>query len=233
MLGPRNLCAAALDDQEMHGMHQRWVHLALVLGLFSLWPCFVAQAQPLKSIGQVTGLEGQGTVLHQGKFAPEPLTLAKPVFQEDIIETDRASRVRITLIDATVVSLAEQSRLELKQFSYDTRRGLRTGRLEIAWGFFRAVLKAVSTPSAFEISTPTAVAAIRGTDLMGEVTSDTTAIVVLEGTVEVSNVRPTFRGLSTLTPGMGTTVKRDEPPSTPTRWSEARIEGIRRATALP
>jgi hypothetical protein len=233
MLGPPILYTAAVDDKEMHGMYQHWVRLVLVPGLLSLWPCFLAQAQPLKSIGQVTALEGTVTVLRQGKFAPELLTLGKPVFQEDIIETDRASKVRVTLIDASVVSLAEQTRLELKQFSYDTRRGVRTGRLGIASGFFRAVLRAVSTPSAVEITTPTAVAAIRGTDLMGEITSDTTAIVVLDGTVEVSNVRQAFRGLSTLTPGMGTTVKRDEPPSTPTRWSEGRIEGIRRATALP
>jgi hypothetical protein len=88
------------------------------------------------------------------------------------------------------------------------------------------------SPSTVEVITPTAIAAIRGTDLMGEVTADSTAIVVLEGTVGVSNVRPMFRGLSTLTPGMGTTVKADEPPSTPTRWSESRIEGLRKATAV-
>jgi hypothetical protein len=82
------------------------------------------------------------------------------------------------------------------------------------------------------VTTPTAVAALRGTDLMGEVAADSTAIVVLEGTVAVSNVRPEFRGLSTLTPGMGTTVRNDAPPSTPTSWSESRIEALRKATAI-
>jgi len=211
-----------------------WLRLVAVLELLSLFPGVAAHAQQSKSIGDVTALEGKVTVLRQGKFAPEPLTLHKPVFQEDIIETDRASRVRITLSesDATVISLGEQSRLELKQFSHDARRQTRSGRLEIAWGFFRAILNEMTSPSTVEVITPTAVAAIRGTDLMGEVTADSTAIVVLEGTVVVSNVRPIFRGLSTLTPGMGTTVKSDEPPSTPTRWSDPRIEGLRRATAL-
>jgi hypothetical protein len=214
-------------------MKQWWrLRLVALLGLLSLLPCVAADAQQPKSIGRVTALEGKVTVLRQGKFAPEPLTLQKPVFQEDIIETDRASKVRITLSDAMVISLGEQSRLELQQFSHDVRQQTRAGRLAIAWGVFRAILKDMTSPSGVEVITPTAVAAIRGTDLMGEVTADSAAIVVLEGTVAVSNVRPMVHGVSTLTPGMGTTVKAGEPPSTPTRWSESRIEGLRRATAL-
>jgi hypothetical protein len=209
------------------------LRLVAVLGLVSLLPWKVGYAQHSKGIGHVTALDGTVTVLRQGKFAPEPLTLQKPVFQEDIIATDRASKVRITLADATVISLGEQSRLELRQFSYDARQQTRSGRLSLALGFFRAILKEMTSPSGVEVITPTAVAAIRGTDLMGEVTPDSTAIVVLEGTVAVSNVRPTVGGLATLTSGMGTTVKAGEPPSTPTNWSEARIEGLRRATALP
>jgi hypothetical protein len=140
--------------------------------------------------------------------------------------------VRITLTDATVISLAEQSRLELKQFFHDARQQTRSGRLAISLGIFRAILKEMIPSSTFEVITPTTVAAIRGTDLMREVTADSTAIVVIEGTVAVSNVRPVFRGLSTLSPGMGRTGWSDGPPSTPTRWSESRIEGLRRATAI-
>jgi hypothetical protein len=213
---------------------KQWKRLCpvVVLGLLSVLPDATAHAQQAKSIGQVTALEGKVTVLRQGKFAPEPLTLQKPVFQEDIIETDRASKVRITLTDATVISLAEQSRLELKQFSHDARQQTRSGRLAISLGIFRAILKEMIPSSTIEVITPTTVAAIRGTDLMGEVTADSTAMVVLEGTVAVSNVRPVFRGVSTLSPGMGTTVRSDGPPSTPTKWSESRIEGLLRATTI-
>jgi FecR protein len=213
-------------------MKQCWLCFLVVLGLLSLPPSAAAQAQDGKSIGQVTALEGKVTVLPPGKFAPEPLTLRRPVFREDIIETDRASKVRITLIDATVISLGEQSRLELKQFSYDPGQQTRAGRFAITVGIFRAILKEVILQSASEVNTPTAVAAIRGTDLMGEVTPDSTAIVVLEGTVGVSHARPSVPGLVTLTQGMGTTVTSDQPPSGPTRWSESRIEALRRATAI-
>ena len=209
------------------------LRLLVVLGLVSLLLSAAAHAQYGKRIGQVTALEGQVTVLHQGKFAPEPLALRESVFQEDLIETARASKVRITLTDATVISLAEHSRLELRQFLHDPQQQTHSGRFAISLGVFRAILKAIIPQSAFEIITPTAVAAIRGTDLMGEVTQTSTAIVVLEGTVAISNARPLFRGLTTLMQGMGTTVTNDEPPSTPTRCSEPRIEALRRATSLP
>ena len=221
------------DNKETQRMKQWWrLHLMALLGLLSFLIGVAAHAQQTESIGQVTSVEGKVTVLRQEKFASEPLTLQRQVFQGDIVETDRASKVRITLIDATVISLGEQSRLELRQFAHDMRQQKRSGRLAILQGFFRAIFKEMSPPSSIDLVTPTAVAAIRGTDLMGEVTTDATAIVVLEGTVAISNIRPLFRGLSTLTPGMGVTVTGDEPPSTPTRWSESRIEGLRRATSL-
>jgi hypothetical protein len=192
-----------------------------------------ARPQPQGSIGRVTAIEGQATVLRQGRFAPEPLIARMPVFQEDIIETAVASKVRIALTDASVISLGERSRLELKQFLHDARQQTRTARLTIASGIFRTIVRKLIPEPTFEVITPTAVAAIRGTDLMGEVTVDSTAIVVLEGTVMVSNARPHIRGLATLTPGTGTTVRVDEPPTAPTTWAESRIEALRRATAVP
>jgi hypothetical protein len=209
-----------------------WLCFLVVLGLLSPLPSAVAQAQDGKSIGQVTAVEGKVTALRQGKFAPESLMLRRPVFREDIIETDRASKVRITLVDATVISLGEQSRLELMQFSYDPPQQMRAGRFAVTLGVFRAILKELMPQSPFEVTTPTAVAAIRGTDLMGEVSPNSTAIVVLDGTVGVSNVRPSIPDQAVLTPGLGTTVTSDQPPSAPTRWAESRIEALRRATTV-
>jgi hypothetical protein len=202
----------------------------IVSGMFcmasSVW------SQPQESIGRVTAVEGRATVLRQGRFAPEAATLQKPVFQEDIIETDVASKVRITLTDATVISLGERSRLELRQFLYDPRQQTRAARFIIPHGIFRAIIKTLIPQSTGEIVTPTALAAIRGTDLMGEVSAESTAIVVLEGTVVVSNVSSRFRDLATLTQGTGTTVVGGQPPSAVTKWSESRIEALRQATTV-
>jgi hypothetical protein len=215
-------------------MKRSWsLRLVVVLGLFSFLPyASPAHAQQAKRIGTVSALEGKATVLHQGKFTPEPLAIHQPIFPEDIIETDVGSKIRLTLIDATAVMLGERSRVVIDRFVYAPQQQTLTARLTVLSGIFRAIIKELLPQSTFEVTTPTAIAAIRGTDLMGEVRAESTAIVVLEGTVVVSNVRPRFRGLTTLTPGTGTTVLTDQPPSAPTRWSESRIEALRRATAL-
>jgi hypothetical protein len=205
------------------------------LGILSFMSLLIASTvwpQAQNSIGRVTALEGQATVLHQGRFAPEPLALQKPVFEEDIIETGLASKIKITLIDATVISLGEQSRLELRRFAHNAREQTRTARLTLAVGIFRAIINTLVPSSTFEVTTPTAIAAIRATDLMGEVTPNSTAVVVLEGTVTLANVRPDFRGTAVLTEGEGSTVTADQPPTTPTRWSPSRIEALQRATTV-
>jgi hypothetical protein len=198
-----------------------------------LFMASTARPQSTGSIGRVTAIEGQATVLRQGRFAPELLVIRTPVFQEDIIETAEASKVRITLTDATVISLGERSRFELRQFLHAARQQTYTVRLSMASGVFRAIVRRLMPQSTVEVITPTAVAAIRGTDLMGEVSQESTAIVVLDGTVMVSNARLRVGDPVTLTQGMGTTVRGDEPPSAPTRWSEPRVEALRKATAIP
>jgi len=200
--------------------------VGMLLMASTAWP------QPQNSIGRVMALEGEVTVLRQGRFAPEPLALQGPVFQEDIIETGMASKVRITLIDTTVISLGAQSRLEMRRFPHDAREQTRTTRLTIAVGVFRTIVNKLMPSSTFEVTTPTAIAAIRGTDLMGEVTPNSTAIVVVEGTAMISNARPTFRGIVTLMEGTGTTVTADQSPTTPTRWSTSRIEALQQATTV-
>ena len=192
-----------------------------------------ARTQSEEPIGSVAAIVGQGTILRQGRVGPEPLAVRTPVFQQEIIETAAASKVAITLTDGTAISLGERSRLELTHFSHEARQQTYTARLRILSGLFRTIVRKLTPQSVFEVGTPTAVAAIRGTDLMGEVTADSTAIVVLDGTVMVSHARPGFDGPVTLIQGMGTTVKGDEPPSAPKRWSDSRIEALRTATAVP
>jgi hypothetical protein len=53
---------------------KQWKRLCpvVVLGLLSLLPNATAQAQQAKSIGQVTALEGEVTVLHQ-KISSKPI----------------------------------------------------------------------------------------------------------------------------------------------------------------
>ena len=190
-------------------------------------------AQPQSSVGRVTGLVGSATVLSTDRFQPRALALQNPLYQQDVIQTEATSRLRLTFRDETVITLGEESRLEITSYLYSPRQKTRTSLLTFPVGVFRAIVKQVLPHSTFEVATATAVAAIRGTDWMGEVRPDATAIVVLQGEVAVSNPRSAMAGTVTLTPGMGTTVRVDQAPTTPTQWGGARVDALRQATSLP
>lgn len=208
-----------------------WLWLLVVLVLIQVFSASSpAQAQHGERIGTVTALEGRATVQHYGGATSQPLQLQNPVYQQDVIRTEAASKLQLTFVDATVVNLSENSTLEITRFIYTPEKQTQTTILNIPLGIFRTIVKKLSPQSTFEITTPTAIAAIRGTDLMGEVKPESSAFVVLEGTVALFSVRTIFRGIVTLTEGLGSTVSRDQPPSTPTKWGEARIEALRRAT---
>jgi hypothetical protein len=214
---------------------KRWLWLSLLVVLVVvqvLMAKLPAEAQQGESVGKVTALEGRATVQHNGGSAPQAVRLQGPVYQQDVVRTEAASKLQLTFVDGTVVSLGEQSTLQITRFVYSPPKQTQNALVTISVGVFRAIVKTLSPESTFEINTPTAIAAIRGTDIMGEVGGDATAIVVLDGTVALFNAQTVFRGIVALTPGLGSTVRNDRPPTPPTKWAEERIELLQRATTI-
>ena len=85
----------------------------------------------------------------------------------------------------------------------------------------------------FEVHTATAVAAVRGTQWLGEVTPEATAITVLEGEVTVVHAEARIGGAVVLTPGQGTDVQGQQPPTAPKTWAPERVSRLLQATTLP
>jgi hypothetical protein len=208
-----------------------WLLVALVV-VYILSAGLPAEAQQGEKIGAVTILEGKATVRHGASPTPQPLRVQSPIYQHDVIRTEAASKLQLTFVDDTVVNLGEKSTLEITRFVYSPQQPNQNSILTIPAGVFRAIVKKLLPQSTFEVTTPTAIAAVRGTDFMGEVSPETTSFVVLEGAVALFSARTIFRGIATLSEGLGSTISRDQPPSTPTKWGEARVEALRRATTI-
>jgi hypothetical protein len=214
---------------------QRWSRLWLlsvliVVQVFSIGTA--GDAQRAEGVGKVTALEGSATVQRKGTSAPQPIRAQSLVYPQDVIRTQSASKLRVTFVDDTLVSIGEKSTLEVTEFVYAPQQQRQTSVLTMSVGMLRAIARELLPQSTFEVATPTATAAIRGTDFMAEITSEASSIVALEGSVAVSGTDTLFRPPVTLNVGMGTTVRRNEAPSAPTKWGEARIEALRRATTI-
>ena len=215
-------------DRQQAG-HTRWLTV-LTMASILLWSVIVL-AQQQESIGQVAALQGQATVQHVGSSQAMPLSGQSPVYRKDIIQTLDASKIKLVLIDGTELTLGERGTMNISKLVYapQTHQSV----VNIAQGFFRAVTRKVLPHTAFEVRTATAVAAVRGTQWLGEVTPEATAIVVLEGKVAVVHAHASIRGKVVLTPGQGTDVQGQNPPTAPKTWGEARVSRLLRATELP
>ena len=194
----------------------------------------IGLTQPPESIGKVAALEGKAYVLHQGHTTSEHLAVGSPLYQEDVIQTEAASKIKLTFVDGTVLNLGENGLLKISKFVYAPEQKIQSSIFTISHGVFRAVMANLLPRSRLEVTTHTAVAAIRGTDWMGEVTRDSSAFVALQGRVDsIYNANPAVHGRVHLNDGWGTTVKVNQSPTRPTKWGEARVNALLKATALP
>ena len=114
-------------------------------------------------------------------------------------------------VDGTELRLGEEGSLTLSKFVYAPRQKSHHVLVRIATGAFRAVTKNVLPQATFEVQTATAVAAVRGTEWMGQVSADATAIFVVQGQVAVRHVQPDIGGEVVVTAGMGTDVRGTSP----------------------
>lgn len=204
--------------------------IALLI-LLALWSG-PAPAQESRSIGRVDALLGDCTVVRFGESGARTLGVGAEVYEGDRVRTDAGARLKLLFVDGTVVQLGERTDLVLDWFLYAPGANSQSALLRVSAGIFRVILELMLPRAAFEVQTATAVASVRGTDWITEVTPEATAIVALDGRVAVRNIEP-VAGEVVLGPGEGTTVNAGAPPTPVSVWGDARRESFIERTRAP
>ena len=212
-------------------MHGR-IALRFGIILLLLWST-PSPAQAPVSIGMVDALVGDCTVIRFGRSGASTLAVGTALYEGDRIRTEAGARLKLEFVDGTVVQLGESTDLVLDWFLYVPDVNTQSTLLSVSSGIFRVILELVLPRAAFEVQTATAVATVRGTDWITEVTPEATAIVALDGQVAVRNIQPPIAGEVVLGPGEGTTVTAAAPPTAPTVWGDARRNQFIERTTVP
>lgn len=207
--------------------------IAQILGILVVLWSAPAAAQAPASIGTVDALTGECTIVRFGESSASALAVGDALHEGDRIRTERGARLRLAFVDGTVVQLGESTDLVLDWFLHAPDVGEQNVLLRVSSGIFRVILELVLPRAAFEVQTTTAVASVRGTDWISEVTPEATATVALEGQVALRNIEPGIGGEVVLGPGEGTTVNADAPPTEPTVWGDARRNQFIERTTVP
>ena len=125
-----------------------------------------AQDAAQKAIGFYMTVIGKTTVAHAGRPpVTVPVKLRANVYFKDVIETQAAARAKALFDDDSLLTVGENSRVEINEYTYDPARNLRSAVLRLVQGKARALVGKlmVDLGSKFEVHTPTAVTAARGT----------------------------------------------------------------------
>ena len=168
----------------------RWISLfTALLGILAHLP---AQAQTTGAVGIVTTVQGQATVAHAASSSAVPLKFKDSVFERDRINTAENSIVKVLMGGRAVVTVRELSVLTITEDLGKTTINLESGKIAVA------VAKQRMKPGErLEVHTPNAVAAVRGTVFVVEVSRQgaqagggnlgaATQVTSVTGSVEVS-----------------------------------------------
>jgi len=116
-------------------------------------------------IGFYTAVLGQASVTHPGEARVLPVKLHDEVLFKDVIQTRDESRARALFQDDSMLTVGENSRVEIDEYIYNPEKNVRQAIVKLMQGQVRALVSKVfkANGSRFEIHTPSAVAAARGT----------------------------------------------------------------------
>jgi len=197
-----------------------------------------AIAQSSQSIGSVTAVQRQVDVIHPDQSSVAMVKLGESVLFKDTYETKSQSRLKLLFEDDSILSLGENTRLEIAENIYDPAQNRRSTVVKMVNGSVRALVGKIfgGSGSKFEIHTPTAAAAARGTYFIvwtskeGEL--DPTGVVNIgeSGRVAVSNVDPAVEGSVELDRNQYTLVEEGKPPIPAATISPGLLRGLLAST---
>ncbi|MCT7521435.1 FecR family protein [Aliarcobacter cryaerophilus] len=121
------------------------------------------------NIGKITLLEGEAFV----KRGEETLRLniSDSISNNDFIETKTNSKVKITFIDNTIITIGKESSLKIEDYFFDSNnKNSAKSELSVSKGAFHAITGQIGkvNPEKFKLKTKNATIGIRGTEIYGD-----------------------------------------------------------------
>lgn len=172
-------------------------------------------AAEIERAGNIVSLRGKA-VIERGedsRFARVRDALA----EQDTVLTRERSRVKMLFKNDSVLTLGARGKLVVRKYLYDPGAKRAESLYELADGKLRAVVGAGS----FKVQTPTAYAAARGTVFViwFDAAGNTTGIAVIEGGLEIRNIKHSADRMVILVAGQMSTITGNEGPSPPEPFS--------------
>jgi hypothetical protein len=206
---------------------QRWAALGLACACLLFLTDAGAQSKP-NAAGEIRALVPTG---HIARGAAEALAEKNaPVFWQDVVRTERGGRVRVGLLDGSVLNVGSESSLRIVQHD----PGAQQTRLELTYGRVRANAVKIARPGGkFEVRTPVAVAGVVGTGFSVLTAADLSMIYCFVDAVRVRNADENVPGEVIVHAGQFTRVVKGLPPTPPAPASADDLQKEEDESSIP
>ena len=168
-------------------------------------------------IGYVTNSQGFPVVNRNNqKYI---LARQSKIYLADIFDTNKSSKVEISLLDNTIITLGQRSHSVLHRFVQDDDSS--STRLTLTKG---TLLTKMDNPGSLELQTPLAVIQLQGANIYARFAASMLEVALTnDGTMVVSN----DDGQVTIdTANLGTTVIAGSAPQTPYSWTLRKLQRV-------
>ncbi len=161
-----------------------WAVLALVLAFSS--------GAGAEVVGRFTQLEGRVDLLKGGKLPAIPVKVDDTVAPGDVVRTKSLSKAQITFIDNSTLTLSQESRVAIEEFTFEPAQEKRRAVLEIFQGLALTVVNKIlkAEEPDFIIKTQTAIVGVRGTEFGIRNQPNSSTILNFTGRTQVGNIYP-------------------------------------------
>lgn len=181
-------------------------------------------------VGTIVAIKG--TVLIHRDTETRNALLKDKILLNDIIETREASRVKMLFSDDSILTLAENSKVSIKEYLYSEESKKGRSILNLIDGKMRSLVGKTE----FEVHTPTMIAAARGTYFITwtgiEEGIPVSGLAVIDGIVAINNIDPSIVGVVTLIKGTMSKTFKNNPPSPSAPTPPALLNELINATEL-
>jgi len=155
-----------------------FIVLSLAITVSLLFPALTVRAAT-KEVGTIRDLKGAANILREKQKYDARKN--EPVFRSDTVRTAGKSRAKILFIDDSMVMVGENTSFVISEHFRDNKN-------ISVFNLVDGVMNVIVGKPGFEVRTPTAVTAARGTSYLVWVDGSRTGVAVTEGRVDFSEV---------------------------------------------
>jgi hypothetical protein len=149
-----------------------------------------------QEVGKITYVEGRVDILKPGSDKGTPVREYENISVGDSLRTKSNSKAEIKFKDDSIVRLAQNSKVEIKDYQLDEKGKRKLAKIMLERGKVRTIVTKMPHPADFAILTPNTEGVVKGSDVFAFYQAGSSGLLVAEGKVALTSIMHPQNGIT-------------------------------------